>query len=131
MAELVDALDSGSSGLRPWGFKSPLSHFFILVLADYSCCQSTITKKVQICCGGKNRIPPLQVISVMKIEGGLTFMSEHLRVFFKTSPGATPFSCLNCSMHVHCSFLFNRFPCSFRHSLPHCPEKKLGLWETF
>jgi hypothetical protein len=26
VAELADALDLGSSGLRPWGFESPLSH---------------------------------------------------------------------------------------------------------
>ena len=26
VAELVDALDLGSSGLCPWGFESPLSH---------------------------------------------------------------------------------------------------------
>ncbi len=26
MAELADALDLGSSGLRPWGFDSPRSH---------------------------------------------------------------------------------------------------------
>ena len=26
MAELVDALDLGSSGLKLWGFESPLSH---------------------------------------------------------------------------------------------------------
>ena len=26
MAELVDARDLGSRGLRPWGFESPLSH---------------------------------------------------------------------------------------------------------
>lgn len=26
VAELVDALDLGSSGEQPWGFESPLSH---------------------------------------------------------------------------------------------------------
>ena|GEM_PF-6377566 len=29
VAELVDALDSGSSELSLWGFKSPLPHFII------------------------------------------------------------------------------------------------------
>ena len=28
VAERVDALDLGSSGIKPWGFKSPLSHKF-------------------------------------------------------------------------------------------------------
>ncbi len=27
VAELVDAQDLGSCGLKPWGFESPLSHF--------------------------------------------------------------------------------------------------------
>ena len=31
VAELVDALDLGSSGLELWGFESPLSHFELLV----------------------------------------------------------------------------------------------------
>ena len=30
MAELVDALDLGSSGLAPWEFDSPLSHHFLM-----------------------------------------------------------------------------------------------------
>lgn len=35
VAELADALDLGSSGLNPCGFKSRPSHHFLLVVAKY------------------------------------------------------------------------------------------------